>query len=108
MNYMYLNEYEKYPKAKVDTSILWEYDLSKFDYQDMRNLVVQRVIERGWPDDWYAILNMYGEDGVKTAIREIPYLNDKDMNFVSKAFEIPLSEMKCYIRKQLHQAHWNA
>jgi len=28
---------------------------------------------------------------VKTAIKNIPYLNDKDMNFVSVIFEIPLS-----------------
>jgi hypothetical protein len=70
----------------------------------MKNVVVQRVIERGWPDDWYAMLNMYGEDGVISAIKAIPYLNDKDMNFVSHAFQIPLSEMKCYEQKQLNQA----
>jgi len=108
MNYPYLNEYKEHPDAKMDSSLLWEYNLSKFDYQQMRNVVVQRVIERGWPDDWYAILNMYSENGVKNAIREIPYLNDRDMNFVSKAFKIPLSEMKCYEKKQLHQGHWNS
>jgi hypothetical protein len=108
INFIFLNEYEKHPDAKLDTSLLWEYDLSGFDYAQMRNIVVQRVVERGWPDDWYAILNLYGEDGVKKAIKEIPYLNDKDMNFVSVAFEIPLSELKCYKRKQLHQAHWES
>lgn len=68
----------------------------------MRNVVVQRFIERGWPDDWYAALNMYG---MKTAMKELPYLNNKDMNFVSVIFEISLSELKCYIRKQSRQAH---
>jgi hypothetical protein len=43
---------------------------------------------------------MYGEKGVKEAIKSIPYLNDKDMNFVSKAFNIPFSKMKCYERKK--------
>lgn len=108
MYYDYLNDYKKHPDAKVDTSLLWEYDLSEFDYQQMKTVVVQRVIERGWPDDWYAILNMYGEDGITNAIKAIPYLNDKDMNFVSNAFQIPLSEMRCYERKQLTKAHWNA
>lgn len=108
VNSIYLNKYKEHPDAKVDTSLLWEYDLSMFDYQQMRNVVVQRVIERGWPDDWYAILNMYNENGVRTAIREIPYLNDKDMNFVSKVFKIPLSEMKCYEKKQLRQGHWKS
>lgn len=108
INFIYLNEYEKHPDAKLNTSLLWEYDLTRFDYQQMRNIVVQRVVERGWPDDWYAILNLYGEDGVKNAIKEIPYFNDKDMNFVHVAFEIPLTEMKCYERKQSSQTHWES
>ncbi len=108
MNYIYLKDHKEHPDAHLNPSLLWEYDLSSFDYQQMRNIVVQRVIERGWPEDWWAILNMYNEDGIKDAIRDIPYLNDKNMNFVSNAFHIPLSELKCYERKQLRQGHWNA
>jgi len=99
MNYIYLSDYKKHPEAEINPALLWEYDLSDFDFQQMRNVVVQRVIERGWPNDWYAALNLYGEKGMKEAIESIPYLNDKDMNFVSKAFEIPLSKMKCYKAK---------
>jgi len=108
INYPILSNWQEHPEAKLDTSLLWEYDLSKFDYQDMRIVVVQRVVERGWPDDWFAVLNMYGEEGVKEAIRALPYLNDKDMNFVSIAFEIPFDELKCYERKQSRQAHWES
>lgn len=32
---------------KVKASLLWEYDLSDFDWQYMRALVVERVIQRG-------------------------------------------------------------
>jgi hypothetical protein len=105
---MYFNDYKEHSEARINPSLLWEYNLENFDYQQMRNVVVQRVVERGWPDDWYAALNMYGIEGMKAAIKEIAYLNAKDMNFVSKLFEIPLSEMKCYIKKQSQQAHWNS
>ena len=105
---MYFDNYKDHSNAKINPSLLWEYDMSAFNYQNMRNVVVQRVVERGWPDDWYAALNMYGITGMIDAIKELPYLNDKDMNFVSVIFEIPLSEMKCYEKKQLHQAHWNS
>ncbi len=105
---MYFDNYKDHSNAKINPSLLWEYDMSAFNYQNMRNVVVQRVVERGWPDDWYAALNMYGITGMIEAIKELPYLNDKDMNFVSVIFEIPLSEMKCYEKKQLHQAHWNS
>lgn len=100
---MYFYKYKDHSEAKINPSLLWEYDLSKFDYHEMRNVVVQRVVERGWPNDWYAALNLYGEEGMRDAIKSLPYLNDKDMHFVSLIFDIPLSEMKCYERKQAHQ-----
>ena len=105
---MYFDDFKLHPEAKINPSLLWEYDLTDFDYQQMRSVVVQRVVERGWPDDWYAALNLYGEEGMKDAIKELRYLNAKDMNFVSRQFEIPLSELKCYIKRQSHQAHWNS
>jgi len=108
MNYIYLSDYKKHPDAKINPALLWEYNLSDFDFQKMRNVVVQRVIERGWPNDWYAALNLYGEKGIKEAIKAIPYLNDKDMNFVSHVFKIPLSKMRCYEKKQFQQARWNS
>ncbi|MBS1530564.1 MAG: hypothetical protein JSU01_09670 [Bacteroidetes bacterium] len=108
MNFNYLKDYKKHPDAKVNPSLLWEFDLSKFDYQECRNVVVQRVIERGWPEDWWAILNLYGEDGVKEAIRTMPYLNDGDMKFMSRIFEIPLTEMNCYHRKRYRHQNWNS
>ena len=92
---MNFDRYKEHIDARINPCLLWEYDLSGFDYQQMRNVVVQRVVERGCPDDWYAALNLYGVNGMKDVIKVLPYLNDKDMNFVSVLIEIPLSEMKC-------------
>ncbi len=105
---MYFDDYKDFPDAILNPKLLWEYRLSEFDYHDMRNVVVQRVIERGWPSDWYFILNYYGIDGVKEAIKNIAYLNDKDQNFVCHQFDIPLTSMKCYEKKQLTNQHWNS
>ena len=92
MDYDYFNDYKEHPDAKLDESLFWEYDLSQFDYQNMKSVVVQRVIERGWPQDWYAMMNTYGEEVIRI-IRLIPCLNDKDMNFVSSAFQIPSTKI---------------
>ena len=105
---MYFDKYKEHSEARINPGLLWEYDMARFDFYEMRNVVVQRVVERGWPDDWYAALNIYGEAGMKDAIRALPYLNDRDMHFVSVLFEIPLSELKCYERKQSRQSHWNS
>ena len=105
---MPFEDYHNHRNAEVRPSLLWEYDLEKFDWQQMRNEVVQRVLERGRMDDFYAILNLYGVEGVKAALREIPYMNDKDMNFVCVAFDLRKEELKCYTKKQSMPLHWNS
>ena len=105
---MPFEDYYNHKNAEVRPTLLWEYDLSNFDWQQMRNEVVQRVLERGRMDDFYAILNLYGVEGVKAALREIPYLNDKDMNFACVAFDLRKEELKCYTRKQSMPLHWNS
>jgi len=92
---MFFDSYTQHASKEINPALIWEYDISRFDYQAMRPVVVQRVVERGWPTDWYAILNIYGIEGVKETIRAIPYLNEKDMTFVSVVFDIPFNEMKC-------------
>ena len=43
----------------VSPTLLWEYDLTHFDWQRSRKIVVQRIIERGWllnfEYDWNSI-----------------------------------------------------
>lgn len=91
----------KFKDAKLSEALLWEYDMSKFDWHEMRVLVVQRVIERGWPEDFYAAINMYGGlDKFKEIIQEIPVLSPKDMCFVCTTFNIKKETLKCYTRKR--------
>ena len=105
---MLFEDYKMHPEAQVRQSLLWEFDLNRFDWQTMREVVVQRVLERGRMDDFYAILNMYGEDGVKTALKAIPYMSDKDMNFVCLTFNLGKEELKCYAKRQSATQHWSS
>jgi hypothetical protein len=103
---MYFSDYKKHRNVELRLSLLWEYDLGQFDWQAMRNIVVQRVIERGRPDDYYAILNKYGLNGVKEAIVQIPYLNPRDISFVCSVFGINKYDLKCFIKSQSKTQHW--
>lgn len=103
-----LKNIDKNTHTNVSPTLLWEYDINLFDYHKMRNLVVQRVVERGWPDDFYAMLNIYGLEGVEEALKEIPYLNERDMYFVHNIFEIPLEDLLCYKNRQFLHQHWNS
>ena len=105
---MFFDNYNLHKDAKIRNTLFWEYDFDKIDWQQMKGLIVQRVIERGRMDDFYAILNLYGMEGVKEAIKQIPYLNPKDMTFVCYVFEIKKEDLKCFTKKQLKNQHWNS
>ena len=46
--------------CKVSKTLLWDYDLTQFDWQRSRKVVVQRIIERGWLRDYFAAFDLYG------------------------------------------------
>jgi hypothetical protein len=88
---------------RINPSLLWEYDLSSFDWQYMRALVVERVIERGWDEDYYAMFALYdGIEGVRQIIRdEVLFLSDKDTAFVCAVFYLNKEELNSYKHKLL-------
>jgi hypothetical protein len=105
---MFFDKYKEHQEAQIRSSLLWEYDLTRFDWQGMQNIVLQRVIERGRITDFYAALNLYGLKAFKEGVKNIPYLNKKDIAFVCTVFGIKKQELKCYTPKQLRQKHWNS
>lgn len=104
---MFFDNYKQHTDAQIRQSLFWEYDMSRFDWDKMRTLVVQRVIERGRKDDFFAILNRYGVEGVKESIKEIPTMNAKDISFVCAVFDLKKEDLKCYTRKLSHPQHWH-
>ena len=105
---MFFDDYKQHPEAKIRASLLWEYELEGFDWNAMRVIVLQRVVERGRIHDFYAALNIYGINEFMVGIKNIPYLNAKDIVFVCTIFGLKKRDLKCYTQKRLHQAHWNS
>jgi hypothetical protein len=91
---------------QVSPTLLWEYDLTNFDWQYMRRIVVQRVVERGWMKDFYAIFRLYGGvEGVRKIIKEeIPeFACPRDVALACMLFDLKKEELKCYTWKQLRE-----
>jgi len=90
---------------QINNVLLWDYDLTSFDWTAMRKIVVQRVIERGREEDYLAIFSLYGGiESVRQIIKdEVPWLSPKDMSFVCKIFMLEKEDLKCYIRQQLKE-----
>lgn len=105
---MFFDNYKSHQNDQLRKSLLWEYNLDQFNWDNMRILVVQRVIERGRMSDFYAILNLYGLAGVKEAIKQISYLNPKDLSFVCSVFNLKKEDLRCYKNQQSMVQHWNS
>ena len=105
---MFFDNYKEHQEARIRSSLLWEFDLTRFDWNTMQSIVIQRVIERGRISDFYAVLNIYGLEGFKEGVRNISYLNQKDIAFVHTVLGIKKHELKCYTQKQLRQKHWSS
>jgi hypothetical protein len=97
---MFFDKYQQHPDARLRPSLFWEYDLSRFDWDKMRVLVVQRVVERGRDEDFYAILNLYGLEGVKESIKQISVLTPRDIVFVCTVFDLQEADLKCCTQKR--------
>jgi hypothetical protein len=92
---------------KPNSALLWEYDVSNFDWQKSKVIVVQRVVEMGEPEDFFAAFDLYGGiDEFKAIVRTVPYLNNLDMHFVCTLFNLKKEELRCYTRKQSNQELW--
>jgi len=103
----YFADYADHQGTTFHKALFWEHDMSKFDYQKMIRLVVERVIERGDIDEFYALLNLYGWDRTIETVKILPYLGERNMHFASKIFDIPIKSMKCSRRPSWRQGSFN-
>ncbi|HQU61047.1 MAG: hypothetical protein KDD02_21115 [Phaeodactylibacter sp.] len=65
----------------ISPHLLWEYDLSSFDFDKSKRIVIERVIERGTLEDWREMIRYYGEEKVLLTARQSKQLSEKDKGF---------------------------
>jgi len=80
-------------KAKtIDISphLLWEYDLSTFDFDRSKAIIIERVIERGRLSDWQAIYSYYGKEEILEVAKNSKQLSARDKVFTTIFVNSPL------------------
>lgn len=88
--------------------LFWDVDKGKLDPEGSRMLIIERVITRGNLQEFTELVNFYSRKELADAVVRIGYLDNRTLNFVSKYFNIPKKEFKCYIKKQSVRIHWNS
>jgi len=98
---------EKSTGLKVPRSLLWDVDLKNVDWHGgIRKLLVERVLERGEKEDFYAVIRLYGGlDNFREIIKEVHYLSDRNIAFACTVFNLKKEELRCYKRMQLRKKH---
>jgi hypothetical protein len=93
-------ENKKITIADFSPHLFWDVKSDTVDTLIHQRLIVERVIQRGSMNDLSLLQQLYNIDNIRSVIKQISWLNDKDMAFVNIYFDIPLSELKCYTKKQ--------
>ncbi len=73
--------------------LFWDVDIEKIDLKKNQRYVIERVLSRGFTEDFYMLLKIYTEDEIKAALRKSRELDSKTINFCSHFFKLPKSEM---------------
>jgi len=93
----YLDDWKDHSHLKISPTILWEYDLSRFDWQKMCRIVVLRVLQYGTKEDWYAMLNLYsGKKKVADIVRQIRNILIRDACYAAIVLEVDKKELSCF------------
>jgi hypothetical protein len=91
----------------LSAHLFWDIDKSSFDIQKHRRWLIERVIGYGGLTDWRFIRSFYGNDILREEVVQIRTMKKKDLNFVSKMLQIPITDFRCYTETQSKTPHWN-
>jgi hypothetical protein len=66
---------------QLSPHLFWEFDLSTFNYQASKKVVIERVVQRGNLLDWREIYRFFGKEEILKTVQESRQLTKKDKNF---------------------------
>ena len=66
---------------EIRPHLLWEYDLTTFDFEASASLVIERVIKRGRMEEWDEMLRFYGVGKVLAVAKKSKQLDKRDRRF---------------------------
>jgi hypothetical protein len=69
----------------INPALLWEYDLTTFNYEKSYKIVIERVLQRGNLMEWREMVSLYSEEQILEVIEWSAQLDERDKKF-SKFF----------------------
>jgi len=88
-------------------SLFWDVDKTQLDFEKNAEHVVDKAINRGTWTDFQTVLAYYGRERVAALVKNLRYMDKRTLRFSSVYFQIPITEMRCYIWQQSIPTHWD-
>ncbi len=73
--------------------LFWDTPIELIDREKHKRSIVERVLTRGFLEDFYTLIKMYSKEEITDAIKRSRVLDKKTANFCSLYFNIPLNEI---------------
>lgn len=70
--------------------LFWEYRWEEIDFARLATVVIERVVERGNPEEWGEILRFYGKEEILKVVEKSTRLDPKHKNFARLYLNSPL------------------
>ncbi|MBI5370457.1 MAG: hypothetical protein HZA79_00375 [Sphingobacteriales bacterium] len=87
--------------------LFWDVDRQKIDWKKNKAWIVKRVLEYGLLEDWNLLKQYYSLDQIGAICKELRFLDERSLGFISVLTGIPKESFRCYILKQSIPPHWS-
>ncbi|MES1225303.1 MAG: hypothetical protein ABUT20_58020, partial [Bacteroidota bacterium] len=73
--------------------LFWDAPLETIDIKLHKNYIIERVLLKGFLQDFYFLLKIYSHEEITAALRKSRVLDKKTANFCSYYFNVPINEL---------------
>jgi hypothetical protein len=73
--------------------LFWDAPIDKIDPEKNKNYIIERVLSRGFLQDFYFLLQLYSTEEITAAVKKSKVLDNKTVHFCSYYFKIPITEL---------------
>lgn len=89
-------------KPIFEKRIFWDVNFEKLDIDAKADFVIARVFERGDIEDIRQCRRYYGDEKIEKIILNVKFLPEHRMQLAAVLINHNLTELKCYINRQLN------
>ena len=93
--------------SDFSASLFWDVDKTSLDFEKHAIHVIDKALNHGTWQDFRTVLEYYGREKVAEVVKNLRYMDKYTMQFSSVYFQIPKTEMRCYIWQQSNPSHWD-